>query len=267
MEMAGNAYICGLNRNDDMADTPLFSIITITYNAESVLAPTMRSVKEQTFSDCEHLVIDGASRDGTLTVARKAGRRDVRIVSEPDKGLYDAMNKGLKGARGKYVLFLNAGDTFHDRETLSLYASAAERDADIIYGDTVLVDSSRRIVGKRHLSAPEELTYESFSHGMLICHQAFMVRRDIAPQYDTHYRFSADYDWTIRCISLSRPERRVNLHAVVADYLTEGLTDKNMWKSLRERFDVMRRHYGLVPTALRHVGFAFRFMKRGGTIK
>lgn len=247
-----------------MSDSPLFSIITITFNAESVIEPTMQSVKEQSFSDCEHLIIDGASRDSTISVARRSGRDDTRIISEPDNGLYDAMNKGLKAAKGKYVLFLNAGDTFHDRNTLALYASGAKNDADIIYGDTVLVNADREVVGKRHLSAPDVLTHESFAQGMLICHQAFMVKREIAPQYDTHYRFSADYDWTIRCISLSRPERRVNLHAVVADYLTDGLTDKNMWKSLRERFDVMRRHYGLVPTMLRHVGFAMRFMKRGG---
>lgn len=239
---------------------PLISIVTITYNAEKVLPPTVESINSQTFRDFEHIVVDGASADSTLLEARKSKR--ARILSEPDNGLYDAMNKGLAMARGRYLLFLNAGDAFHSPDTLAHYAKACADDPDIIYGDTVLVDAERRVVGPRHLSAPEVLTVESFANGMLVCHQAFMVRRKIAPEYDLTYRFSADYDWTIRCMKEGDPTKFINLREVTIDYLTDGLTDKNHRASLLERFQIMRRHYGTLPTLGRHALFLLRALRR-----
>lgn len=243
---------------------PLISVVTITYNAAQTLPITMASVAEQTFTDFEHVIIDGASRDDTILIARKMGRPDVKIVSEPDNGLYDAMNKGLRKARGQYVVFLNAGDAFHEPDTLNHYAAAIRaKSPDIIYGDTEIVGIDGRTIGKRHLSAPDILTFDSFSDGMLICHQSFMVRKSIAPRYDTDYRFSADYDWTIRCIKASRPGSRINLHRVVTDYLSDGLSDRNKKESLKERFRIMSRHYGTVRAVLKHLCFIPRALKRG----
>lgn len=229
---------------------PLISVVTITYNAADTIGVTMASVAAQSCRDYEHVVIDGASRDATLEIAR--GYAGVRILSEPDRGLYDAMNKGLRMARGKYVLFLNSGDTFHSPETLEAYARRARLGDDIIYGDTVIVDSERRVLGPRHYSVPERLTAGSFAKGMLICHQAFMVRKGIAPDYDLSYRFSADYDWTIRCIKNADESRCTNLGTVTIDYLSDGLTDRNKLKSLRERYRVMARHYGHLRALRRH---------------
>ena len=242
--------------------TPLISIITITYNAAGELTPTMKSVREQSFTDYEHLIIDGASKDNTLSIARNFGVNGLRILSEPDKGLYDAMNKGLKMARGRYVLFLNAGDSFHSPDTLSAYGREAAKGADIIYADTVIVDRQRRVIAPRHLSAPKILSFHSFSKGMLVCHQAFMVRRAIAPPYDLSYRFSADYDWTVKCIKNTKPEKCINLDIIAIDYLSDGLTDKNKLKSLGERFRIMCIHYGTFPTLFNHVKFIARAVKR-----
>lgn len=245
---------------------PFVSIITITYNAAGEIAPTVKSVAEQSCRDFEHIIIDGASTDDTLSTAHKAARHELRILSERDNGLYDAMNKGLRMARGRYLLFLNAGDTFHSKETLRLYKEGSRladgKGADIIYGDTVVVDRGRNVIGPRHLSVPERLTYESFSRGMLVCHQAFMVHRKLAPEYDTSYRFSADYDWTLFCLRRSSADRNVNLHTVTIDYLSDGLTDKNHRASLMERFDIMRRHFGLGTTLLRHAEFVPRAILR-----
>lgn len=241
---------------------PLVSIITITYNAANELLPTMRSVAEQSFKDFEHIIIDGASSDNTLEVARMNATANLKILSEPDKGLYDAMNKGLRMATGKYVLFLNAGDAFHSPDVLSCYAKAAGSDPDIIYADTVIVDSDRKVIGPRHLSVPECLTFKSFSKGMLICHQAFMVKRKIAPEFNLTYRFSADYDWTVKCIAASDPQKCKNLHMIAIDYLTAGTTDKNKWRSLRERFKIMSHYYGFIPTTLNHLTFIGRALKR-----
>lgn len=247
-----------------MEGKPLISVITITYNAAETLPLTMESVAEQTFKDFEHVVVDGASTDETISIARQMGTPFLRIMSEKDEGLYDAMNKGLKLARGRYVIFLNSGDRFHAPETLQAYAAAIDiKDPDIIYGDTDIVDIKGNRLGPRHLSAPEMLTLDSFSKGMLICHQAFMVKKDIAPFYDIDYRFSADYDWCIRCIKASRAGDRVNLHKVTIDYLADGLTDKNKKASLLERFRIMAAHYGAMKAIGKHLSFIPRAIKRG----
>lgn len=243
-----------------MESQPLISIITITYNAESTIGHTLESVASQNFGNYEHILIDGASDDNTLGVARKY--KHVKIHSEKDNGLYDAMNKGLRFARGRYVLFLNSGDTFHSDSTLEAYARRAERGDDIIFGDTVIVDKDRHIIGKRHLTAPINLTKQSFNKGMLICHQAFMVKRSIAPEFDTAYRFSADYDWTIKCIDRADPRRCSNLSMITIDYLHDGLTDHNKIASLKERYRIMAHHYGGIKTFFNHIGFIFRAIKR-----
>lgn len=247
-----------------MPELPLISIVTVTYNAAPTLGPTLASLAEQTFQGFEHLLIDGASTDQTLSIARRDGRPDMRIVSEPDRGLYDAMNKGLNMARGKYILFLNAGDAFASPDSLQAYAEAAAASPapDIIYADTDVVDSSRTVIAARHLSVPERLTFESFSHGMLVCHQAFMVRRSLAPAFDLQYRFSADYDWTVRCLSVAAPDACVNLHRVAIHYLNDGLTGANHLASLRERYRIMARHYGRATALGRHLSFIPRAIAR-----
>lgn len=247
-------------------DTPLISIVTITYNAAQVIIPTLESINSQTFRNFEHLIIDGDSKDDTADIVQRLCPNSI-VQSEPDNGLYDAMNKGLHAAKGKYILFLNAGDTFHSSDTLQLYADAAQNSPDIIYGDTDIVDSKRRFIHHRHLSAPALLTFKSFASGMLICHQAFMVRKEIAPDYNLQYRFSADYEWTVRCIQASIPSRNTNLKTVTIDYLCDGLTDKNHRASLKERYDIMCRYYGTIPTLLRHIHFAFRSLLRKITSK
>lgn len=254
-----NYHLQTLNR--DM-QKPLFSIITITYNAASTLEATLHSVDSQTYTDYEHLIIDGASADSTVSMASGKGivppNRRRRVYSEPDKGLYDAMNKGLKRASGEYVIFLNAGDSFTTIDTLGRYAAAASDEVDIIYADTQLVNSERHLIGPRHLSAPDTLTFQSFAKGMLVCHQAFCMRRSLAPDYDLRYRLSADYDWCLRCIQATSPARCRNLRTTAIDYLTDGLTDRNHKASLKERYHIMCHYYGTLPTMLRHVGFVAR---------
>lgn len=246
-----------------MEKVPLISVITVTFNAETVIERTMQSLSEQTFQDFEHLVVDGASKDHTLEIINDFKLPQTRIFSEPDKGLYDAMNKGLRLAKGKYVIFLNAGDSFHSSSTLEKYGKEALRGKDILYGDTNIVNFKGEYISPRHHSVPDTLTKKSFSDGMLICHQAFMVRKELAPFYDLNYRFSADYDWCVKCISNSETNKCHNLKEVTIDYLSDGLTDKNKWKSLKERFNIMSRHYGLFPTILKHISFILRAAKRG----
>ena len=134
--------------------SPLFSIITVTYNAESTLPPTLESVREQTCSLYEYIVMDGVSKDKTLKLAIDAGIPQAKISSSKDTGIYDAMNKAIDIATGEYLIFLNAGDTFHSADTLDKIAKTI-MDYDfpgIVYGQTDLVDSQRRYIAPRHLT-------------------------------------------------------------------------------------------------------------------
>ena len=240
----------------------LFSIITVTWNAVGVLAPTLESVRRQTCLDYEYLVVDGASTDDTLALVRQADISGTRIYSEPDRGLYDAMNKAIRLAEGRYLIWLNAGDSFSAADSLARLAEAAKDNPGVIYGQTRLVDSGRNVVGMRHLTAPRHLTADSFKQGMLVCHQAFVARRDMVPEYDLSYRFSADYDWCVRVLRKTDGDNAYVGDEPIIDFLTDGLTDKYHRDSLMERFRIMCRHFGTFPTIVRHIGFIPRYMAR-----
>lgn len=250
------------------------SVITCTYNAADVLQRTLDSVAEQTFEGIEHIIMDGLSRDGTAEMARRyaeaegqRGRgRSVTVVSERDGGLYDAMNKGIERATGGFLVFLNAGDKLHSKDTLRIVAETARKSgkAAVVYGDTDIVDAEGAFLRRRRLSPPERLTWRSFMRGMLVCHQSFYVRADLArfEPYNLRYRYSADVDWCIRI--MKRAERNgmslVNTHAVLTDYLDGGMSVKNHRASLSERFRIMRRHYGLCRTVFMHLWFVVRMI-------
>ena len=242
-----------------MNNRPKFSIITVTYNAASVIEPTLQSIAAQSYRNIEFLLIDGGSSDNTVEVVKNSGVEIAVLVNERDKGLYDAMNKGIARATGDYLCFLNAGDSFHAPDVLEkMVASIANRSTlpDILYGETAEVDEERRFVRMRRLQAPEKLDWRSFRHGMLVCHQAFFARRDKAPMYDLAYRLSADVDWCIRVMKVSKDI--VNTHIVIVDYLQNGLSLQHHRASLIERFNIMAKHYGLLPTILRHMWFVVR---------
>ena len=249
------------------------TVATVTWNAGKLIEKTIHSVESQSYAHVEHLIIDGNSHDETLEHvhhyqernSRASVRHEIVCLSEPDEGLYDAMNKALDMATGTYIVFLNAGDTFHANNTLELIAQAA-KSVDtlpaVIYGDTNLVDAEGHFLRKRRLSPPEHLTWRSFMNGMLVCHQAFFARTDLARiyHYNRRYRFSADFDWCIRIMHAAAFKKLplVNAHTVVADYLNEGLTTKNHKASLLERFHIMADHYGFVSALKQHVWFVVR---------
>lgn len=247
--------------------------VTITYNAAKVLQRTLDSVLQQDYPNIVHLIVDGASTDDTLKlvddyIARSnaAGNgHQVQVTSEPDKGIYDAMNKGLRALDGDYVCFLNAGDFLPASDTASKIAQQAAAAGvlpAVLYGDTDIVDGEGRFLHHRRLAPPEDLTWKSFKQGMLVCHQAFYARTDfaIATPYDMQYRYSADVDWCIRVMKAAEKENvpLLNLHMVVANYTEEGQTTLHHRESLWERYRVMEHHFGRVQTFLLHCLFAIR---------
>ena len=239
---------------------PKFSIITVTYNAGAVLEDTIQSVITQTYRNVEYIIVDGGSKDHTLDIINRYREHIHTLVSEPDKGLYDAMNKGIRLATGDYLCFLNAGDELHEDDTLQLmvHSITGTELPDVLYGETAIVDEEGHFLRMRRLSAPEDLNWKSFKDGMLVCHQAFFPRRELAEPYDLRYRFSADFDWCIRIMKKSHTLH--NTHLTLIDYLNEGMTTRNHRDSLHERFRIMCRHYGYLSTLARHAWFALRLL-------
>ena len=245
--------------------------VTITYNAASVLQRTLDSVLSQDYPDILHLIIDGASTDDTMQLVNDYIERSnaaenghsIQVTSEPDKGIYDAMNKGLRSITGDYVCFLNAGDFLPASDTVSrIVEKVGDQSPAVLYGDTDIVDGEGRFLHHRRLAPPEHLSWKSFRQGMLVCHQAFYARTDfaIATPYDQRYRYSADVDWCIRVMKAAAKENvpLLNLKMVVANYTEEGQTTLHHRESLWERYHVMERHYGRLQTFLLHLWFALR---------
>lgn len=252
------------------------TVVTITYNAAGVLQRTLDSLLRQDYAYVEHVVVDGASKDQTVKmvgayqtqVAAMHPDWTVRLKSEPDGGLYDAMNKGLERATGDYIVFMNAGDCFAADDVLSAVARSAAQDPHpaVVYGDTDIVDNEGRFLYHRRLQPPEKLTWKSFRQGMLVCHQSFYARSDIAKanRYDLKYRHSADVKWCIEV--MKEADRRqlamVNTHKVLTNYLREGNTTVHHRASLMERFRVMAEEYGWITTIAMHAWFVVRgFLK------
>lgn len=265
-------------------ETLKFTIVTVTYNAADLIERTIESVEKQDYPRVEHVIIDGNSQDSTFALIQHylernslaAHRHEIIVRSEPDEGLYDAMNKALQLATGDYILYLNAGDTLHADDTLTRLAAAAEGTSEanrpaVIYGHTDIVDNAGHFLRHRRLEPPERLTWKSFRSGMLVCHQSFAALTAVAQQFPYRmekYRYSADFDWCIRIMREAARQKRPLIAArqgdgqmlVVTDYLDsdDSLTQKHHKASLRERFRIMASHYGLISTSLRHAWFVVR---------
>lgn len=265
---------------------PKFTIATVTYNAAALIECTIESIEQQDYSAVEHIIIDGNSQDETLTLIQHylernsiaEHRHELIVRSEPDEGLYDAMNKALQLATGDYILFLNAGDTLHSPSVLSQIAqqiSATEAAGSalpgVVYGHTDLVDEHGTFLRHRRLMPSANLCWKSFKSGMLVCHQSFLAATDIArelPYAYKLYRYSADFDWCIRIMQEANRQGRPLMMArsgegqelIISNFLhsDDGTTRQHHQASLWERFRIMNHHYGLLSTCLQHAWFVLR---------
>ncbi|TRX71694.1 glycosyltransferase family 2 protein [Carboxylicivirga sp. M1479] len=241
-----------------MNNNPVISIVTIVYNGIDTLQKTIDSIACQSYPHIEYIVIDGASNDGTVSLIEANQSSISKWISEPDGGLYDAMNKGLNLTTGDYVWFINSGDEIYASDTVQSMVDAWGGNwPDVAYGDTLLIDINGNEIGERRLQPPANLTWKSFKNGMLVSHQSILVSTKIASQYNTSYRFSADFEWCLRALKDAKYVQNTNM--VLSRFLEGGLTKQNIVPGLKERFDIMRRYFGLIPTSLRHVPISLRF--------
>lgn len=222
------------------------SIVTVTYNSAPTIGDTLKSVAAQIHPDIEHIVVDGASTDDTLAIVRRDGPHVARVVCEPDRGIYDAMNKGLALASGDFVGFLNADDMLAGHGVVAALAQAASSpDIDAVCGDLVYVrqDQPDQIVRYWRCGAfsPARLRF-----GWMPPHPTFYVRRSLLNQvggFDTGLRIAADYDFMLRC--LSRPGMQVGyVPEVLVKMRMGGASNRSlraMWRKSREDLQALRR--------------------------
>ena len=205
----------------------IVTIITVCRNHAKELEKTIRSVESQTWQEKEYLVIDGASTDDTQNIIKAHEASITRWMSEPDKGIYDAMNKGVRMAQGEWVIFMNAGDTFAGDDTLQRVFGSPQ-DADVIYGDVVKGETVKKAEAPRN------------AHRMFYCHQSAFVKtcclRDFP--FDTQHRMSADFK-QVKQLYLSG-KRFKQLDFSVANFDTQGVSNRNRSAGLYDNIQVIR---------------------------
>ena len=165
---------------------PLVSIITVSYNAVSTIEETINSIINQTYINIEYIIIDGGSNDGTIEIIKRYANKISYWISEPDKGIYDAMNKGIKLAKGEWINFMNCGDTFYSASSIFDIMSLSLKESDVIYGNTNLVYKYGSLIKKGDVVKANN--YMPFGH------QAAFTKKNILKKYlfDTHYKICAD---------------------------------------------------------------------------
>lgn len=224
-----------------MANNNIISVVTVTLNASPLLKRTIASIGEQKHDGLEYIVIDGASDDDSVSVISKEPVVD-KWISEPDKGIYDAMNKGARMATGEWILFMNAGDTFANADVVSKLAEAAAGNprADVIYGDVV-----------RCGNTPEEDTLKTASdtlkgHRLAFCHQSVMCRRTdlLAIPFDIRHRYSADFKFFK--ILQDKGKKFLHVNFPVARFDITGISSKNRAKGLADNMRVILETDGIL---------------------
>ncbi len=212
-----------------MPKPPSFSIITICYNEAAGIRDTCESIVTQTHKDHEWIIIDGGSTDGTLDIVKHYSESISILVSGPDEGIYDAMNKGLALAQGEYVIFMNGGDRFISEEALEWVDASPKRD--LIYGDIVFDDLN----GKRAYY-PDQVAAGYLLKNM-VPHQATFYRRSLFEQfgtYDTSYRIAADYDLYVRLLEIGKVSHH-HINRPLAIFNRNGVSTSKHHRQIKKR--------------------------------
>lgn len=224
----------------------LVSVITAVRNGEQAIGATLESVACQTYPNVEHVIIDGASRDGTLDVVRRHGSRLGAVVSEPDTGVYDAFNKGLRHARGEWITYMGAGDRYASDAAIARLVDAARHShSDIVFSDLAIVAPGTDRVERLFRSAG--FSGARIRDGYMPAHPTLLVSRALYQEfgeYDTSYRIAGDFEYIARLFA-RRPMRYNYVPEVLVHMEGGGLSNqgwKSKWRITREMHRACRQH-------------------------
>ncbi len=219
----------------------LLSVITVVFNGERYIEKTIQSVSRQTYPHIEYIVVDGGSTDRTAEIMQDYREEIDVLIKEPDRGIYDAMNKGISYASGEWINFLNGGDTYVMDTILERIFQSPELDRyDLIYGDSILVNTRGQVI--RSLKA-ERLNMRSIQKGMVVCHQSIFIRRTRCPLYDLKYRYKAEYNWLIDILLQDKLRMRYVKEPVVY-YCTGGFSQKGFFANFVEFIGLVMKRFG-----------------------
>lgn len=214
------------------------SVITICFNDCQALKQTIDSVFEQDYSDVEFIVVDGGSTDKTVDLLKLHSHGISKYVSEKDDGIYDAMNKGIQMSSGDWLIFMNAGDTFYSEKTISRLALIPECDeADVIYGDHIVVDARRRN-GHRIALEPEY-----YYQGMICCHQSMLFKRSCFEErmFSCDFGESGDYEFFLYLVRLRK--RLCKVDVIVSIFSGGGVSDTNRMSTVMNGFKALKANH------------------------
>ena len=208
---------------------PMFSVITVCYNASTTIRETIASILGQTYRDLEYIVVDGKSSDGTVEILQGIADARMRFVSEKDTGIFNAMNKGLKMASGDYLIFLGADDVFYDKDVLTRVAAKVTDGNDVLYGDVMLKKRQRLYNG----------AFSRWTWGHRnISHQCIFYPKSVYAryQYDEKYRSVADWDYNLRLLTIGIPFTYIGETICIfndADGMSSSVKDREFLKVRR----------------------------------
>jgi glycosyltransferase len=243
------------------------STVTVCYNSRSSIGRTVESFLQQNYSNKELLVVDGGSHDGTVDIIKSFGSDAVRIISERDNGIYDAMNKGLMAFGGDAVGFLNSDDTYHDNTVLSRIAEGLGK-ADLVYGDLVMISDHTTKIPLRNWRAGSFIR-GSFRTGWMPPHPTFYVRRELAQRvghFDLSYQISADYDFMLRAMELGDARAHYIAHTLV-DFMVGGRSTSGLGAVIRGNLECMRARRKNLRTAPVDLAFVSKPLQKLRQIK
>ncbi|GAD79635.1 glycosyltransferase family 2 protein [Vibrio ezurae] len=203
-----------------MHESPLVSVITVVYNGEEFIEETLKSVSSQSYTNIQYIVVDGQSNDNTMSIISRFKNSVNNLISGPDTGIYNAMNKGIKLATGDYVNFLNAGDTFADSDTISKIFNRDLNEYNLIYGDIYAKEESGK---KRMIKAVDFTGDKSIVKGMKVCHQAIFYHKNILHPYDESLVLKAEWKHLVE-ISRKSIFKPYKLGFPVVNYSLGGLS-------------------------------------------
>lgn len=234
------------------------SIITVCYNSAQTIGDTLRSVRDQTFDNAEHIVVDGQSKDNTLSVIETEGRHVTKLVSEADKGIYDAMNKGIALATGEIIGFINADDFYASPDALAKVASVfSDPNVDACYGDLCYVKQENTSALVRYWKS-SKFHPGAFESGWCPPHPTFFVRRAVYQRFggfDLSYKIAADVELMIRFLEVHRIRAKY-IPAVLVKMRMGGTTNKNLGNIVRQNREILRalHSHGLKSAVWRLIG-------------